>query len=93
MSQEEILLILGRLDRIEKLIVEGKTVKEWYTTDEVAEILDRTAYTIREWCRQGRAHGRKRPCGRGTASEWIISHQELTRLQNQGLLPAVQSTA
>jgi transposase len=93
MPVEEMTAIINRLDRIERLLMDQKTVKDWYSTEEVAGILDRSAYTIREWCRHGRVSGQKRPCGRGTASEWIISHQELTRIQNQGLLPVARSTA
>jgi hypothetical protein len=29
----------------------------------------------------------KKNCGRGVAGEWIISHDELTRIRNEGLLP------
>jgi hypothetical protein len=79
-----------RLDRIEgllRLLVEQKTVKDWYTTAEVAEILQRAEWTVREWCRLGRVNAAKRPCGRGTSQEWIISHEELERIRNQGLLP------
>jgi hypothetical protein len=35
MSQEEEALILDRLERIERLIIERQAAKEWYTTAEV----------------------------------------------------------
>src|SRR4051812_38396326 len=79
-----------RLDRIEELLlrlVQQKTVKDWYTTAESAEILERAEWTVREWCRLGRVNADKRPCGRGTSQEWIISHEELQRIRNEGLLP------
>jgi Helix-turn-helix domain len=79
-----------RLDRIESLLaalVEQKLVKDYYTTAEVGKILDKSDYTVREWCRQGRVHGSKRECGRGTASEWVISRAELDRIKNEGLRP------
>ncbi len=82
--------IEDRLSRIEQMLtvlVQQRTVKDWYTTGEVGEILGKSEYTVREWCRQGRVRAGKRPCGRGKAREWIISHQELTRLRNEGLLP------
>lgn len=53
---------------------------------EVAQILGKADFTVREWCRLSRVWASKRQCGRGTAKEWIISHEELTRIQNQGLL-------
>jgi DNA-directed RNA polymerase specialized sigma24 family protein len=80
----------ARLERIEALLtslVEQRTVKEWYTTAEIAKILGRAEFTVREWCRLGRVHAEKKKSGRGIASEWIVNHAELTRVRNEGLLP------
>lgn len=79
-----------RLERIEATLhtlIAQKTVKEYYSTAEVAQILGRAEFTVREWCRLGRIWASKRDCGRGNSKEWIISHEELTRIQNEGLLP------
>jgi len=79
-----------RLVRIEELLlrlVQQKPDKELYTPAEVAEILERAEWTVREWCRLGRVNADKRPCGRGSSQEWIISHEELQRIRNEGLLP------
>ncbi len=83
-------ILLERMDRIEQLLqsfVEQQTIKDYYTTGEVAQILGKAEFTVREWCRLGRVYAEKRPCGRGRAKEWIVSHQELTRIRNEGLLP------
>jgi len=82
--------ISERLERIESLLeslVEQRTVKDWYSTTEVARILGKAEFTVREWCRLGRVRAQKKQCGRGISSEWIISHEELTRVRNEGLLP------
>jgi Helix-turn-helix domain len=86
--------ILARLDRLElcvgevrDLLVAQRDVKDWYTTAEIAKILGKAEFTVREYCRLGRVRAEKRPCGRGKSQEWIISHDELTRLLNEGLLP------
>jgi hypothetical protein len=79
-----------RLDRIEAMLrtlIEHRTVKDFYTTAEIAEMLSRAEWTVREWCRLGRVNADKRPCGRGRSQEWIISHAELERIRNEGLLP------
>ena len=79
-----------RLERIEQMLVtlvQQQTIKEWYTTAEVGGLLGRAEYTVREWCRQGRIRAKKKPCGRGKGGEWLVSHEELTRLRNEGLLP------
>ena len=61
---------------IERL-TQQETVKEWYTTAEVAKLLGKAEFTVREWCRLGRVRAEKKKCGRGPASEWIVSHEEL----------------
>ena len=82
--------IESRLERIESLLVSlvnDQPEKTYYTTREVAEILGKAEFTVREWCRAGRIWAEKRQCGRGTAKEWMISREELVRIQNEGLLP------
>ena len=82
--------IIERLDRIEdtlRTLMKQRTIKEGYSTAEVAEILGKAEFTVREWCRNGRIWAEKRQCGRGASKEWTISHEELTRIQNEGLLP------
>ncbi|MEO2091185.1 MAG: hypothetical protein ABGY75_17115 [Gemmataceae bacterium] len=82
--------VIARLEKIEALLaslVEQRAAKEWYSTAEAAAILRRAEFTVREWCRLGRVRAEKKKCGRGPASEWIVSHAELTRIRNEGLLP------
>ena len=82
--------ILDRLERIEQTLsslLDQRTAQEYYSTAEVARILGKAEFTVREWCRLGRIWAEKRQCGRGNSKEWSISHEELTRIQNEGLLP------
>lgn len=79
-----------RLRRIEESInqlVNRKVEQDFFSVQEIAKILDKSNFTIREWCRLGRVHGEKKLSGRGRAQEWVISKQELTRIQREGLLP------
>ncbi|MBL8793443.1 MAG: helix-turn-helix domain-containing protein [Planctomycetia bacterium] len=81
--------LLDRLTRIEgKLddLLRQRVPKDWYSTAEVAELVGKAEFTVREWCRLGRVHAHKRAGGRGTARAWMISHEELPRYQNHGLL-------
>ena len=90
MSDGELAPLLERLERIEaalELLVEQRTVKDWYSTDEVARLLGKRPFTVREWCRLGRIAAEKRAYRRGKSAEWMISHRELERVRNQGLLP------
>ncbi|HYT88582.1 MAG TPA: helix-turn-helix domain-containing protein [Gemmataceae bacterium] len=72
---------------IRDLLVNQRTVKEVYTTAEVAEILGRSEYTVREWARKGQVQAVKSPNGRS----WLISHAELSRLRNHGPTPEHQA--
>ena len=90
MGTEQLELMLQRLERIESalaVLVEQRTVKDWYSTDEVAKLLGRAEFTVREWARLGRIHAEKRHSGRGKYCAWVISHVELQRIQREGLLP------
>ena len=78
------------LSEIHLLLSNQQVEKDWYTVREVAEILDRSEFTVREWARLHRILADKRACGRGNSKEWIISSEELRRIQNEGLLPMGQ---
>lgn len=91
---DQMQLVLDRLRKIEDaltMLVEQRTVKDWYTTADVAKLLSKAEFTVREWCRLKRIRASKKECGRGVASEWIISHDELVRIKNHGLLPSENS--
>ena len=90
MTPPDIAAVIDRLDRIEatlRSLVERKTVKEWYSVDEVAARLGKAEFTVREWCRLARIHAQKRAYSRGPHAEWMIGHAELLRIQSEGLLP------
>jgi len=92
MTTQELDELTARLVRIEQtldLLVQQRAIKEWYSTAEVAKLLGKAEFTVREWCRLGRVRAQKKKCGRGIASEWIVSHEELARIRNEGLLPEV----
>ena len=80
-----------RLARIEGLLTNpaGRDAfrKEWFTVPEAAQVLGKQPFTIREWCRLRRIEAKKRKCGRGRTSEWVISSSEIERYLNEGLLP------
>lgn len=88
-----LLSIDDRLSRFEPIVAElhqiakeATPVKEWYSVSEISGILGKAEFTVREWCRLGRVNASKRDCGRGKSQEWIVSLEELKRIQNEGLL-------
>ena len=83
----ELLERLGRMEEALMLLVRQRTVKDWYSTAEIAEILGKAEFTVREWCRHGRLHAEKRRSGRGPFPAWVISQAEVLRYQREGLLP------
>ena len=85
---EDLTEVVERLSRIEAVLqtlVQEKAVKDWYSTAEIAALVDKAEYTVREWCRQKRLLASKKPYSRGAHPEWLISHAELVRFRNEGL--------
>jgi len=79
-----------RFEKLEGMIEElirRQAVKDWYSTEELARILGRAEFTVREWCRNRRIHCQKKANGRGKHHSWAISHEEVLRIQREGLLP------
>ena len=91
LSVDELVSKLARIESVlcdlHSLVTNRQTIKESYTTQEVAKILEKKSYTVREWCRLQRVNAFKAMCGRGCEDEWRITHEELLRIQNEGLLP------
>jgi len=92
--QERIASLEGRLQQVMDVVVEvrdlltaQRTIRDYYTTEQVAKILGKANWTVREWCRLGRVHALKRHSGRGRAKDWTISHAELQRIEKEGLVP------
>ena len=82
-----------RLERIEAallLLCERHETKAWYSVEEFARLVGRSAFTCREWCRRGRIHADKKQSGRGAHAAWAISHEELERYRREGLLAESQ---
>jgi hypothetical protein len=89
-DNEQLAILLERLDRIEAAIADlarQRAAKDWYEVEEAAAILGRAPFTVREWCRQGRINAKKKDSGRGKYQSWVISDAELACVQRDGLLP------
>lgn len=78
---------LAAMEAAINTLVHEKTVKDWYTTAEIAELLGKAEFTVREWCRLGRIKAEKRDSGRGPHAAWVVSREELQRYYRNGLIP------
>ena len=83
----EILQKLERLEAMLVVLVERQTVRDYYDVDAVARLLGKAPFTVREWCRLGRIHAERKHSGRGAYLSYAISHDEVVRVQKEGLLP------
>ncbi len=80
-------LRLARIeDSLNRLLTVGAS-QQLYSTADLAKLLNKSEFTVREWCRLGRVNAEKRACGRGNSKEWVVSHDELERIRSHGILP------
>lgn len=89
MDRDSVVEILDRLRRLEEKLDHvsvSSPTRSHYSASEVAEILGNSLGTVQKWCREGRIRCAKRAAGRGRAKEWSVTHEELVRIQNEGLL-------
>ena len=84
---DDILHTLEELKDMVRVLVNREMVRDYYSTDQFAELVHKAEFTVREWCRLGRVHAEKRRSGRGAFAAWVISHTEYQRYQREGLLP------
>jgi len=84
---ERIASLEHTISELRDFILKQQPAKDSYSTQEIASILGRRPYTVREWCRLQRINAYKAMCGRGCEEEWRVTHEELCRIQNEGLLP------
>lgn len=90
--------LLDRLESLETTVtaIEGAVTapreappepREFYSTQEFGDLVGRSEYTVREWCRLARINAEKADSGRGDAKSWKIPVAELQRYRDHGLLP------
>lgn len=80
------------LEKLNGNPLDRQTDKDWYSIEEVAGIIGKAPYTVREHARYKRIRAMKRATGRGKSLEWMVSHAEVQRIRNEGLLPIPQLT-
>ncbi len=78
--------IIDRLDRLEKAQTLS-IAKEAYTTEEAAERIGRSDWTVRQWCNKGQVPGAYKVRGKGRTGEWRIPHEAVVALQARGPAP------
>lgn len=76
-------LLLKLLERLEQ----PRETREAYSVEEVAKLLGKTSWTVRQWCRLGRINATKKHERRGGAKLWSIAADEVQRIKDRGLLP------
>ena len=72
--------VLTRLERMERTLAVG-VVRDYYTVQQAAERLRLSTWTVRQAANTGRIRAVKARNGR----DWRIPHDELMRVEGEGL--------
>jgi hypothetical protein len=83
MLGQRLVALEEKVMEIHQTIMDQRVQKEWYSTSEVAEALDKSHYTVQErWCNDGRIECEKDP----NSGKWRIPGHEFQRLVGGGTL-------
>ncbi len=78
--ERQVAELSGQLEEI-KGVSQMASIKDWYTTGELAQVMGVAGYTVRErWCNQGRIECEKDPA----TGKWRIPGHEFERLRRGG---------
>lgn len=61
--------------------------RTFYSVAELAKLVGKAPFTVRQWCNMGQINAVKRIEKRGGSALWGIAAEELERYRNDGLLP------
>ncbi len=86
--QDKVTALDTKMERLLGLVSRNPdSQREWYSVEETANMFNKSAYTVREWCRLGRIQAVKKIEKRGGSELWSISAREVVRIKEHGLLP------
>jgi hypothetical protein len=85
MLGQRLAVVDERVSEIHRTIMSQRLEKEWYTTTELAEAMNKSQFTVQErWCNDGRIECEKDP----ETGKWRIPGHEFRRIvAGGGLLP------
>jgi len=83
MLGQRLMALEEKVAEIHQVVLAQRVQKEWYTTNDLAEALGKSHFTIQErWCNDGRIECEKDP----TSGKWRIPGDEFRRLVGGGAL-------
>jgi hypothetical protein len=78
---------MKRMNGVLEELLKRQTIKEYYDTEEFADLTGLKPKTVRDYLNEGRLKGQKKQCGHGRSKQWAIPHEELLRFEREGRLP------
>lgn len=81
--ERQVVFLSSEVAELRRLLNDRKSVKDWYTTADLAAVMGVSRYTVQErWCNSGRISCEKDP----ETGKWRIPGTEYERLRRGGKL-------
>jgi len=79
--ERQVVFLSSEIATLKQLLDENDSLKDWYSTSDVAELMGISQYTVQErWCNCGRIECEKDP----VSGKWRIPGAEFERLRRGG---------